>query len=311
LLLPSYRAGRELHLSDSLFHALALTAGFFGTLTLATVVLWREGILSEAFYWVFTTHADPKIFLDKAVLITAAFVAACLPLIIGLVMAIRNDRDLWKGREAERTGLLILTVASAIGVAAGGRFYPHYYIQLLPALALLSAPHFAYWWSATREPHPWWLRRPFVTAWLAGIVTTFSVAHWWGLSSRREPSGAAQYLQKHSAPDARVFVWGESAAKTYLEAQRRPACRYILTFPLTGHIFGGPNNTDTHERILPNAWSTLEQDFRNHPPSFIIDDQVTPDAAYPARNFPILTKLLSERYRPVIRSAEAVVYQVR
>ena len=63
------------------------------------------------------------------------------------------------GRTAERTALLGLLAASAIGAAAGARFYPHYYVQLIPPLALLAAPYYARLWSRTIQP-PHWLLRP-------------------------------------------------------------------------------------------------------------------------------------------------------
>lgn len=196
-------------------------------------------------------------------------------------------------------------------MAAGGRFYPHYYIQLLPALTLLSAPHFAHLGSAPMQPSAWLRRSSLAYVWLGLITIGFSIAHWWGLSSRRQPSAAAEYLQKHSAVDARVFVWGQSAAMTYLQSQRRPACRYVLTFPLTGYVFGGPSGGDTGRRIVPNAWNNLAQDFRNHPPAYIVDNEARPNAVYPTRNFPVLANLLAEHYRPVARTPKAIVYQIR
>jgi hypothetical protein len=97
----------------------------------------------------------------------------------------------------------------------------------------------------------------------------------------------------------------------YLEAQRRPASRYITTFPLTGHVFGGRvPGLDIRSRILPGAWSTLQQDFARHPPAYIVDVQADPKTAEsPVSDFPILAKLLAERYQPVARTAEGVVYR--
>ncbi len=114
------------------------------------------------------------------------------------------------------------------------------------------------------------------------------------------PSEAGRYLFAHSDPADRIFVWGQSP-DIYLDAHRRPACRYITTFPLTGYVFGGPiPGFDTRSRILPGAWTTLEQDFARHPPTYIVDVQPDPKSAYyPVKNFPILAKLLKERYQPV------------
>src|SRR5437660_12573123 len=239
LLLPSYRASRSLTRTNSITQATILTAGFFAAVGLVTIVLWKQGVLREAFYWTIADHDVPHVFWQKGIMVTLGFLGTCLPLVIGAIMACRDKSEIWAGRTAERTAILGLLAASAIGDAAGARFFGHYYIQLIPPLALLAAPYYARLWSRTIQP-PHWLLRPAVTyAWLGLTVTAFSIEHWTGLGTRRVPSEAGRYFSTHSSPDDRIFVWGQSA-KTYLDAHRRPASRYITTFPLTGNIFGGP-----------------------------------------------------------------------
>jgi hypothetical protein len=151
-----------------------------------------------------------------------------------------------------------------------------------------------------------------ICAWLALTVIAFSIKHWTGLAPRRVPSEAGRYLSTHSAPHDRIFVWGQTP-EIYLHAHRRPASRYITTFPLTGYVFGGPiPGFDTRSRILPGAWTTLEQDFARHPPTYIVDVQADPKTAqHPVKNFPILAKFLAERYQLVAYTAEGVIYRMR
>jgi 4-amino-4-deoxy-L-arabinose transferase-like glycosyltransferase len=308
LLLPSYRASRSLTRINSIIQATTLTTGFFAVLGLVTIVLWKQGILRDAFYWTITDHDVPHVFWEKGILLTLAFIGACLPLIVGAIMACRNKSEIWGAKTAERTALFGLLAASAIGAAAGARFYPHYYVQLIPPLALLAAPHYARLWSRAMQP-PHWLLQPRVTyTWLALTVIAFSVEHWMALAARRVPSEAGRYVSTHSAPDDRIFVWGQSA-KMYLDAHRRPASRYIETFPLTGNIFGGPlPDVDTRNRIVPGSWENLQQDFAKHPPAYIIDLYSEPGALYPVQQFPVLAKMLAEHYQPVARTAEGVIY---
>ena len=308
LLLPSYRASRSLTRINSIIQATTLTTGFFAVLGLVTIVLWKQGILRDAFYWTITDHDVPHVFWEKGILLTLAFIGACLPLIVGAIMACRNKSEIWAVKTAERTALFGLLAASAIGAAAGARFYPHYYVQLIPPLALLAAPHYARLWSRAMQP-PHWLLQPRVTyTWLALTVIAFSVEHWMALAARRVPSEAGRYVSTHSAPDDRIFVWGQSA-KMYLDAHRRPASRYIETFPLTGNIFGGPlPDVDTRNRIVPGSWENLQQDFAKHPPAYIIDLYSEPGALYPVQQFPVLAKMLAEHYQPVARTAEGVIY---
>src|SRR5438067_2521496 len=151
LLLPSYRTSRSLMRSNSIIHATTLTTGFFAALGLVMIGLWKQGILREALYWTIAGHDVPHVFWQTGIVTTLAFLGACLPLVIGSIIAWRDKDKIWAGRKAERTALLGLLAASAIGAAAGARFYPHYYVQLIPPLALLAAPYYARLWSRTVE----------------------------------------------------------------------------------------------------------------------------------------------------------------
>lgn len=312
LLLPSYRTIRGITRTESIVHAAMLTAGFFATLGLVAIVLERQGILRDALYWTFTSHAIPHVFWGAGILYTLAFVGTCLPLVVGAAMAFRDSDGLWANKSAEHMALHGLLVASIVGAAAGARFYPHYYIQLVPPLALLAAPHYAQIWCGRVKPRYWFFGPAIISAWLAIAVVAFSISYWQFLAWHREPSETARYLTAHSAPNDRVFAWGRSAAEVYLHARRRPACRYVLTFPLTGFVFGGDlPGIDTRNRIVPGAWDKLAEDFRKHPPVLIADFYSDPNAQYAVHDFPILAKLLAEHYEPVARTAEGVVYRMR
>src|SRR5438477_7865510 len=201
LLLPSYRASRSFTRTNSIIQAAMLTAGFFATLGLVTIVLWKQGILHDAFYWTIADHDVPHVFLHKGIVNTLTFLGACLPLVIGVILACRDKDEIWTGKTAERTALLGLLAVSAIGAAAGARFYPHYYVQLIPPLVLLAAPYYAQLWLRRMQP-PNWLLRPRVTyAWLALTVIAFSIKHWTGLAPRRVPSETGRYLFTHSVPE--------------------------------------------------------------------------------------------------------------
>jgi 4-amino-4-deoxy-L-arabinose transferase-like glycosyltransferase len=309
LFLPCYRTHRSLTRTNSIIQIVILTLGFFAALGSVTIVLWNQGILHEAFYWTIADHDIPYVFWQKGIVITLAFLAACFPLVFGTIMACRDKGEIWAGRTPEGAALIGLLAASAIGAAAGARFYPHYYVQLIPPLALLAAPYYARLWSGTIQPHYWLLHSRVTYAWLGLSIIAFSIAHWVGLAQRRVPSEEGRYLLTHSARGDRIFVWGQSS-KIYLDAHGRPACRYITTFPLTGFVFGGPiPGFDTRYRIQPGAWTILEQDFEKHPPSYIVDLSSEPGALYPVRDFPILAKLLAEQYQPVARTSEGVIYR--
>src|SRR5437867_10636147 len=112
LLLPSYRASRSLTRTTSIIQATMLTTGFFAALGLVTIVLWKQGILRDAFYWTIADHDVPHVFWQKGMVNTLAFLGACLPLVIGAIMACRDKSEIWAGRAAERIALFGLLGAS-------------------------------------------------------------------------------------------------------------------------------------------------------------------------------------------------------
>jgi 4-amino-4-deoxy-L-arabinose transferase-like glycosyltransferase len=308
VLLPSYRRMRGCLVMDSLIQATVLSAGFFAVLLAVGAILLSRGLLGEAIYWTIGDHDVPHVFWGKALEHTATFAAASLPLVAGAAASLTNT-ELWTGRRSERTTLCGLLIVSAIGAAASGRFFPHYYIALLPPLALLAAPVGARLWR-----DPGWTRSGRVVrwlglAWVAAAAALFFVIDWREFVQPAPETQAGLYIRTHSEPDERVFVWGRQP-QIYLEARRRPASRYITTFPLTGYIFGPPlPDIDTSARILPDAWDNLTRDFLAHSPRYIVDVEVGASARYPVSQFPILARLLATEYRPVLKTEDSVVYQ--
>lgn len=323
LLLPSYRRARGLAPMDSVIQATLLTIGFFGVLGLVALVLAEQGILGEAIYWTIGDHDLPHGPLDPVFWYLAqgyavTFVLPCAPLVLGAAISARarnaGGSRYWRALRPELAALLLLVAASVIGVSASGRFYPHYFIQLVPPLVLLAAPVYARLWTRADLARQGWSSPSRLTqAWLALTVVVFVVSYVRGLAPLRHPSEVGNYIQEHSTPDDRIFVWGQATA-LYLDAHRRPASRYIATFPLTGYIFGSPLSWDPHhdtsDRILPGAWATLERELTAHPPLYIVDcDVILHMAKYPIARFPFLNQLVTTHYRLVHRAPEGLIYR--
>ncbi len=324
LLLPSYRRVRGLGLGHSLLHAGSLTLGFWLTLAGVAAVLWQQGILTEAYFWTITDHDVPHgisdpVFWVRGGRMTLAFVGACAPLVIGSAIVIRERWDgaaeRWRGKEAEFVALALLLVASVIGTAASGRFYPHYFIQAVLPLSILAAPVIAEVLANRRTRHLRWLSHRVIGVWLGLTAVGFLTAHAIGLSRQRQEMDVGRYAREQTSADARIFVWGQ-ATGVYCDAQRRPASRYIATFPLTGYIFGSPLSWDpTHDtahRIVSGSWESFLADVRAHPPTLIIDvDAARRVPRYPIEQFPILAELVASEYELVYRGREGHVYRRR
>jgi hypothetical protein len=84
----------------------------------------------------------------------------------------------------------------------------------------------------------------------------------------------ARYLDEHTQPEARVFVWGNSP-EIYLYARRRMATRYMSVNYQTGHVWGTPANDlggrPDRENVPPQTWDNLMADLECNLPEFIVD----------------------------------------
>ncbi len=135
-------------------------------------------------------------------------------------------------------------ITSTIGVSASGYFFPHYFQQLLPPLALISV-FGALWLSELR---------PWRTSWILGALFSLLLAllplktlwpFWFSYTPAdavraiypgnffaEMPAFAARIAQVTSS-EQRVFVFGAEPELLFY-AQRVSATRYIFLFPLYG-----------------------------------------------------------------------------
>jgi hypothetical protein len=323
LLDPAYRARRALSWSATLGEVALLAAGFLGTLGVTALVLLRAGILPEALYWTVLSQAaafgiGTWVYWDRALSNGAFFALATAPLLVAAMLSMKahaRQEYGWRGRGPEFRALMVLLAVSVVGVGVNGQFLYHYFIQLLPPLVLLAAPVAAERWNAPRESLRWFGGR-LLRRWLALSGLVFLAVDVAGLARYRKPGDAGVHVRDHSMPADRIFVWGQGGRSVglYLDAGRRPASRYIATFPLTGHIFGSPvswdPSFDTSDRIVPGSWENLAADFARHPPRYIIDtDALRSRPVYVIGRYPFLRDYIARDYRLVFRGRAGLVYE--
>ncbi|MDB4987026.1 MAG: hypothetical protein JWN04_2204 [Myxococcaceae bacterium] len=321
ILLPSYRRTHKLSLTRQLAQASILVLGALSALLIVLSVLEHQGILNEAIYWSIGDHDIPHgmrdpIFWKRAWGGGAWFFASCAPLTLLVALALRGGwgpRGWFAGTRTELHGLTLLLACSTLGAAASGRFYTHYFLQLLPAMAWLGAAVLV---GMRHQPDRYASRLLSANALQIGIfltAITFVAVDAHALSRDRDGGATASYIETHSSETDRIFVWGQTSG-FYLRAHRRPASRYIAVFPLTGYIFGSPlgldPNYDTSERILPGAWDQLAADLALHPPLFIVDsDSTGPHPKYDPFAYPMLGTLLRQHYEVSFRSSDGIAYR--
>jgi 4-amino-4-deoxy-L-arabinose transferase-like glycosyltransferase len=159
---------------------------------------------------------------------------------VGLIGLLKSRKLTWF---ALLTGWFI---TSFIGASASGYFFPHYFQQLLPPLALAAAAgadrlHFAR--PLRSLPHG--SRRVL----LAALVAILPVVTLWPFLFRYSPADAvrriypgdffaemprfAQRVEEVTPPNRPIFIFG-SEPELLFYAHRPSATRYIFLFPLYG-----------------------------------------------------------------------------
>jgi hypothetical protein len=221
---------------------------------------------------------------------TGILAAACAGLIPPILRALRVARTgaaelwLWLG-------------SSAVAVLVGFHFFGHYYLQLIPSVALLA--------TAALQVLP---RDRLMTAVLASACCC-ALFLAWGLLAPRPELGHAQRLaaalDHRTDPGDRVLVWGIHP-ETYWLANRTPASRYLTAGLLTNYS-GGRDGPQVGEKYaVEGAWPVFRAELTAHPPALVVDDSrgkpYTPDRVRSLR------RLLAEGYEEAGTVDGAVLY---
>lgn len=204
---------------------------------------------------------------------------------------------------------------SFIPVFMGGRFYGHYFIQLLPPLCLMAG------WKANQLASIRWIKAVFAFSLIPALF-------FWGLRldfkkiDRLFPDDqifdqkeVGQFLYQNTLEKETVYVWGFAPA-IYFYSQRTPASRYVWSDLLTGKIPGSEKSNDpgfdTQKFVPQGAWDILWEDFKKRPPTYFVDTS-TADmhhyGKYPVSNYPRLFQYLQEYYVKVGEVKNCLIYK--
>ncbi|HEY2813405.1 MAG TPA: glycosyltransferase family 39 protein [Acidimicrobiales bacterium] len=217
-----------------------------------------------------------------------ANVAAFL-LVIAAARRWREDIDLW-----------LWLISAFVAVAAGFRFFGHYYLQLGPPFALLAAG------SLVRATRAVWVR----TAALAGASVVVFVTL--GLTAHpillHRYDHIADAIDARTKPTDKIFVWGQFP-QAYWASDRRPATRFLTAGFLTGLTGGRSGDRVGVQYAVPGAWDEFRSDLAAHPPVLIVDTSLGSPASI--AHFPEFDSYVRDNYTPVEIVDGAVLYARR
>jgi hypothetical protein len=228
--------------------------------------------------------------------------------------------------EHRRRLLDTLLVFGLLSATLGLRFYPHYFVPAVFALALGAAPAVALW-----------LERPLARAGRIFAASTvlllvgFSVLNAWLYRSGADVYAETDPVYRQVAerleadacfPGSRLFVWGWAPGFYYEAGLRgaRPASRFAaLSYSgLTAYVPGNPDGAKPRrpgEPVRePAHWDLLMADLERSRATYILD--VAPAGLYrwnryPMRDYPRLDRYVAERYERIAEVSEVVVYRRR
>jgi hypothetical protein len=231
--------------------------------------------------------------LGMFAVMTFAWLACNVPIVWPLPRA-------WRARTRPRpdglsdVDLWWWVLASAVSVVFGFRFFGHYYLQLVPPIALLAAVTLAR--ASTRA-----VRATIALSLASGVF--FSVAGYEVMPFGGEPryERVAAYVARHTGPDDTVFVWGNVPEVTW-RSGRRPGSRFAATGSLVTGNHAGRADAPAPSEIDPQIWRWLLHDLRTHPPAYVVD--TTPSgvrgvAKTPLRRYPEVARWVTGHYHRV------------
>jgi hypothetical protein len=206
-------------------------------------------------------------------------------------------------REARRARWLLWLAFSFAGVAAGFRFFPRYYFQLLPPVVLLAARGY------TQVTGP---RRAVVLLLLIPLIrfapTYYHALHpatWRDAAMDQDSRAAAALVRNLAKPNDTLFVWGYRP-EIYAYARLPAASRYLDSQPLTG-VPADRHLTDATAVETEGARAHRAELAATHP-AFVVDGLGPYNPRLAIGAYPDLAQWFSA-YREVARTPQAVVYR--
>lgn len=274
------RSGRLGWLRRTAATGMLLLTGTLVPLVGAYVYFLRRGAAGDFVYWTWTYNLlhvrNPmpfgdvvRRFFEMGLLITPAVALLAAPALFGgtTMHSAPMRRFLW--------ALLAATTAPAL---LGGRFFGHYFLPTLFALALSAAPQLGVW--ASRPLRRAGRRYVFVAALAFGIFTLVNLVAYLPRTHLAD-AGDPIYRRVGDAlasdgcdPGGAVFVWGY-APSVYYYSGRPPASRFVVPIDtITGYLAGNDafeRGADTSDRINATHWQWLMDDLARSRPVAIVD----------------------------------------
>jgi hypothetical protein len=275
-----------------------LIAGF-ATPNIAALIWFGRPYIDEVWRWGALYSAHGFAFATGFVR-TADWAGFQCALILGAAIALcKEKRWRWK--------MIAWILLSLAAVAAGWRFFPRYYFQLLPVMALLAARGYTLlgrWRIAMLAL----LLIPLVRfgpryAILANDLAHGRVIHWSDVALNADSHAAADQIG-HSGT---LLVWGYRP-DVFAYTRMAAGSRFLDSQPLTGVL--ADRHLTSSEPVAPELAARNRRELVASDPTWIVDGLGPLNPALAIANFPDLREWLAN-YREVGRTRFSLIYRIK
>jgi hypothetical protein len=207
----------------------------------------------------------------------------------------------WRERDSSRGRLGAWAAISLVAVAVGWRFYPHYFIQLLPPLTIAGSRGISQMFVRARVA--------LAVAMLIALVPVvrfqpFRTAQ--DTDMGRDSKNAASLIEGLRQPGDTIFIWGS-----------RPDIVALTRLPIASRLWDSQPLTgvpaDRHiatSRPLDEEWARENrQQLTRSRPTILVDGLSGFNLALGIRNYPDLADWFRQ-YCPVASTGRTVVYRL-
>lgn len=252
--------------------------------------VWRWGAM----------YSEQTFALSTAFVRTANWTGFHVALVVGAAVALcRESRWRWK-----MTGWLLL---SLMAVAAGWRFFPRYYFQLLPVMVLLAARGYTLL-GRWRVLVLVLLLIPLARFGPRYVTLANDLAHerqsdWSDLALNEDSKAASDRIGRNGT----LLVWGYRP--DVFAYTRMPAgSRFLDSQPLTGVL--ADRHLTGSKPVAPELAARNRRELIASDPTWIVDGLGPLNPALAITNFPDLREWLAS-YREVGRTRFSIIYKLK
>ncbi len=280
----SYRSGNYKTL---FFSGLSFISGFLFIIFITLLWFIHQGSLDDAYFWawkynfIFMKGFSWSYFWTSFKKAIPKFIGLWIVLWIGCFIYLYEKI---KQKQISLNSIFYLCVLlfSISAVMVGGKFFSHYFVQLLVPLSLISGP--VLYLKILDIFNSAYFSQNLKRFWICGFIILFVLApvlslykSWrYELNTIRENkpvSELAKFIRENSGLGDRVFCWGR-APELFVFSKRLPASRFI-----TSNFLVGMTTYNARGLVVTGAtfeaWNYFKDhlfnDLKNNRPKFLVD----------------------------------------